>query len=255
MTIKVHLKKVIPKSVLALRWRYLKNKEKKELQRCVDAKGTFTKIYDGGYWGRSAERGDRYYSGYGSHGSEIVDSYVTAVNGFFLSLDKKPNVVDLGCGDFAVGSRIRPYCGKYIAADVVEGLINRNRERYAQDGVEFCVVDILNDDLPKGDVVFLRQVLQHLSNSDIETVVRKLTAKYHSVILTEHLPLSNGFVPNLDMARGPNIRINIGDEGSGVILTEPPFNLLVEQNTVLCEVFLEFGGRKGVVRTNLYRLR
>jgi SAM-dependent methyltransferase len=176
------------------------------------------------------------------------------VNSFLLSLDKKPDVVDLGCGDFAVGSRIRPYCGKYIAADVVEGLIAQNKEKYAKDDVEFRVLDIIDDDLPEGDVVFLRQILQHLSNSDIEKVVPKLSAKYRFAILTEHLPLSDQFVPNSDKPRGANIRINIGKKGSGVILTEQPFNLKVNQNTLLCEVLSDVGARQGVIRTNLYKL-
>jgi hypothetical protein len=253
--IKVHLKKIIPDSVLALRRRYLQGKVKNEMFRCVSAKDTFTKIYDEGHWGRSNEHGDKYYSGAGSHSDEIVDVYVSAVNDFLMSLDKKPDVVDLGCGDFAVGSRIRPSCGKYIAADVVEGLINQNKERYTKDDVEFRIVDIINDDLPEGDAVFLRQVLQHLSNSDIEKIVAKLSAKYRFMILTEHLPMSDRFVPNLDKPRGPDIRIEIGEEGSGVILTELPFNLMVKQNTVLCEVFNDLAGRKGVIRTNLYELR
>jgi hypothetical protein len=169
--IKAHIKKLIPVSVLALRHRYLEAREarmerriKKALERCVDAKDIFTKIYDGGYWGRSKNlRDDKYYSGLGSHSCEIVDPYIAAVKGFLLSTDKQLNAVDLGCGDFAVGSQIRPYCNKFIGGDVVERLINRNKERYGKEDAEFCVLDIINDDLPGGDLVFLRQVLQHLS--------------------------------------------------------------------------------------------
>jgi hypothetical protein len=38
------------------------------------------------------------------------------------------------------------------------------------------------------------------------------------------LPLSDCFVPNLYKARGDDIRTNIGEDRSGAILTEPPFN-------------------------------
>jgi hypothetical protein len=95
-------------------------------------------------------------------------------------------------------------------------------------------------------------VLQHLSNSEIEKVVVKLPTKYRFMILTEHLPLSDRFVPNLDKARGPDVRFDIEGEGSGVILTEPPFNLKVAQSRILCEVSDGVVWRKGIIRTNLY---
>jgi hypothetical protein len=253
-SLKAYIKKIIPKSILAWRANNLEKKQSKEFHGLTTPKDTFTKIYDGGYWGRSKERGEKYYSGSGSHGGEIVECYVSAVSGFLQSLGHKPDAVDLGCGDFAVGTQVRPHCGKYIAADVVEGLIERNRLIYGSDGVDFQVLDMINDELPDGEVVFIRQVLQHLSNSDIAKVVPKLSTKYRYLVLTEHLPISSGFVPNLDKARGPDIRIKLEKEGSGVVLTEKPFNLKVKQTAVLCEVFRDIMERKGVIRTLLYEL-
>jgi hypothetical protein len=93
-----------------------------------------------------------------------------------------------------------------------------------------------------------------LSNSDIENVLAKVSEKYRFMIVAEHLPLRDGYVPNLDKLTGPKIRIDIGESGSGVILTEPPFSLKVKQNMILCEVLEDSVGRKGVVRTNLYSL-
>ena len=252
-SIKGHLRKLLPDSVLAWRRRQLESKMKNELLRCTDAKDIFTKIYDRGYWGRSGNRGERYYSGSGSHRSDIVDTYVFAVTDFLSSLGKRADAVDLGCGDFAIGSRIRPSCGKYIACDVVDGLIIHNRARYSKSEVEFRVVDIVNDELPAGDVVIIRQVLQHLSNSDIEKVVAKLKG-YRFIILTEHLPVSDTFVPNLDKPTGPDIRISIGESGSGVLLTEPPFNLGIRHSRLLCQAFEDISGVRGVIRTNLYSL-
>ena len=253
-SLKAYIKNLTPKSVLAWRANYLERRRRKEFQGLATPKDTFTKVYDGGCWGRSKERGEKYYSGSGSHRSELVERYVSAVSGFLQSLDHKPDAVDLGCGDFAVSTRLRPFCGKFVAADVVEGLIERNKSRFENDGVDFRVVDIVNDDLPEGEVVFLRQVLQHLSNSDIALVVPKLSAKFRFLVLSEHLPLSDGFVPNLDKARGPDTRINAGKVGSGVILTDQPFNLRVKRTTVLCEVLQDLSEVKGVVRTILYEL-
>ena len=190
---KAHLKKVLPDSLLALRRRYLKRKLRSEFERCAGVKGIFTQIYDRGYWGQPEDLGERYFSGSGSHYAELVDPYIRAVTNALSSLGEKPDAVDLGCGDFAVGSRIRSYCGKYIACDVVEGLVARNRKKYENDDIEFRVVDIVNDELPDGGVVFIREVFQHLSNGDIEKVLPKLL-KYRFAVVSEHLPLAAGFV-------------------------------------------------------------
>jgi SAM-dependent methyltransferase len=250
---KARLKELIPDSVLKLRRQYLARKNEKELQRCASAKDAFTRVYEAGYWGRSGEPGEKYYSGDGSHMGSSVAPYVSAACGFLQSFEEKPDVVDLGCGDFNVGSRIRPNCGKYIGVDVVEGLVKRNIEKYANENVDFRAIDITNEDLPKGDVVFIRQVLQHLSNSELEKVVAKLPASYRFIVLTEHLPVDS-FVPNLDKPRGFQVRLELEKAASGIILTEPPFNLKVARTTTLCEAFETLGGRKGVIRTILYEL-
>jgi SAM-dependent methyltransferase len=253
VTWKACLKQVIPKSVLRLQRQYRRKKLREGFEHCATAKETFSRVYEGGYWGRSKEPEEKYYSGPGTHKDEAVALYLSAVNGFLQSLGERPDVVDLGCGDFAIGSRIRPNCRTYIAADVVEGLIERDRKRYANDNVEFRVLDIINDDLPGGDVVFLREVLQHLSNSDIGKVAAKLPEKYRYLILTESLPRFEGFLPNLDKPRGPDIRSTFEETGSGVVLTEPPFNLKVTESTLLCEAYADDPGRKSVIRTNIYK--
>lgn len=76
----------------------------------LSTKEVFNKIYQEGAWGVSHEDGQRFFSGPGSHDEKIVSVYVEAVTKFLQGFEKKPNVVDLGCGDFNVGSKLRPYC-------------------------------------------------------------------------------------------------------------------------------------------------
>ena len=64
------------------------------------------------------------------------------------------------------------YTKKYIAVDIVENLIERNKTLFKEDNLEFHCLDIVEDDLPKADCIILRQVLQHLSNAEIETIVK-----------------------------------------------------------------------------------
>jgi len=151
------------------------------------------------------------YSGSGSHQFDLVFPYVSAVTDFCRSLKVPPSAVDLGCGDFNIGRQIRPYCGRYIACDVVPELIEQNLSRFGDLRVEFRCLDIVHDPLPGGDVAFLRQVLQHLDNEKIATILRQLY-RYRFVIVTEHLPANGGFVPNTDKPQGLERACRLGPE-------------------------------------------
>jgi hypothetical protein len=207
---------------------------------------TFARIYDRGLWGSAPREAQKYYSGSGSHLENVVDCYVDAVRQFLVSLAVRPNVVDLGCGDFSVGSRIRPLCGNYIACDVVEPLIAFDKAKYDSLGVDFRVLDLTKDRVPLCDVLFVRQVLQHLSNKHIKRALPRLTTCCKHLVLTEHLPLSDPFTPNVDITAGPEVRLELN---SGVVLTRPPFKMKALEEKTLCEVSVE----DGRIRTTLFR--
>jgi hypothetical protein len=67
------------------------------------------------------------------------------------------------------------------------------------------------------------------------------------LLLTEHLPSENEFVANRDKASGTDIRLGIG---SGVVLTQPPFNLKFKSEKILLSV-PQFGGS---IVTTFYEL-
>lgn len=206
----------------------------------------FSEVYRRKTWGDANDSAEPFYSGPGSSEGAVVTGYVNAVGEFLRGLGK-PNVVDLGCGDFKVGSQIRPWCDRYTACDVVPELIDFNRRAYKQLDVEFAVVNIAEDALPEGDVVFVRQVFQHLSNAAIASALTKIAARYKYLVVTEHVPAQAGFVPNHDIETGAGTRLQIG---SGVVLTSPPFNLQAAAERTLCES-PQFGG---VIRTVVYTL-
>jgi SAM-dependent methyltransferase len=213
----------------------------------LPAREVFRKIYEEGVWGKSDDPDQRYYSGDGSHNKVVVDTYVSAVCTFLSELKVKPCVVDLGCGDFHIGSRIRNMCETYIACDIVPELISFNREKYKRLDVDFRVLDIAKDKLPEADVVFVRQVLQHLTNSQIESILPKFSRKYKYLVLTEHLPGATQFTPNLDMAAGAGTRLYAT---SGIVLTARPFSLKVKEERQLCSV----REGSGELRTTSYEL-
>ncbi len=207
-------------------------------------KDAMTQIYEMNLWG--GKEFD-FYSGIGSHEPKIINPYLDVLITFLNAHNKSLVVCDLGCGDFNIGKHLTSYSKKYIAVDIVENLINRNKTLYKEDNLAFYCLDIAKDALPPGDSVILRQVLQHLSNKEIEKVTKKI-AVYKYVILTEHIPLGN-FTPNKDIISGQGIRIK---QNSGVNLLEAPFNLKVKTEQSLGEYILEHN--KGRIVTTLYQL-
>ena len=208
----------------------------------------FSKIYERRAWGESANPSLPFYSGSGSHDVHTVETYVEAVACFLQSLREKPTVIDVGCGDFNVGSRIREYCSSYLAVDVVPELIEYNREKFAALHVDFQVFDITSERAPAVEVIFIRQVLQHLSNVQIRAAIGNLQESCRYLIVTEHLPAAPGFPVNLDKPAGPDIR---GYIGSGVVLSLPPFCVVAKSVQELCRVLDE----DGYIVTSVYEFR
>lgn len=194
-------------------------------------KDVMNQIYDQHLWGGKSYD---FYSGEGSHNPNIVTPYVKAIVSFLKSHDEALTVCDLGCGDFNIGKHLTKHTKKYIAIDIVEKLIERNIDKFKEDHLKFHCLDIAADQLPITDCIILRQVLQHLSNAEIESVVKKLY-HYKYIILTEHLPLGN-FIPNKDIITGQGIRLK---HHSGVDVLAPPFNLKIVKQSVLSTIVLD----------------
>jgi len=205
-------------------------------------KDAMQQVYAKKLWGSG---NTDFYSGEGSHDAATVQAYLKAVIGFFKSLETPPVVCDLGCGDFNVGKELVPYTQAYKAVDIVPELIAHNKELFKSKKLSFDTIDLAKDPLPEGDCALLRQVLQHLSNAEIASIINKLYA-YRYVILTEHLP-DQEFIPNIDIISGQGIRLK---KKSGVELLAPPFNFKVKAAKELLS--LPAPGVKGRLVTTLY---
>lgn len=216
----------------------------KKTKKPWPTKDAMKQIYEMKLWG--GKEFD-FYSGEGSHNPRIINPYLDVLISFLDAYNKSLVVCDLGCGDFNIGKHLTKYAKKYIAIDIVETLINRNKNLYIEDNLEFCCLDITKDALPLGDCIILRQVLQHLSNKDIQKVIKKIT-NYKHIILTEHIPLGN-FVPNKDIISGQGIRLK---QNSGVNILEAPFHLKIKEEKRIGEYILE--NNKGRIVTTLYNM-
>ena len=219
-------------------------KKEKAKKEPWPTKAAMEQVYKLNLWGNN---NTAFYSGDGSHNSEIVKPYIEVVISF-LSAFKTPLVVcDLGCGDFNIGNQLVKHTKSYVAVDIVPNLIAHNKKTFKAENLEFQCLDIAVDNLPVGDCVLIRQVLQHWSNTEIQRVVAKLEA-FKYVILTEHLP-NGDFEPNKDIISGQGIRLK---KQSGVNLLESPFNLKVKDEKQLLSIPLK--NNKGDIVTTLYKL-
>ena len=216
----------------------------KKIKNSWPTKAAMEQVYELRLWG---DEKTEFYSGSGSHQLDIVKPYIAAVVSFLTSFKTPISVCDLGCGDFNVGKELVKYAKKYIAIDIAAPLITFNKEKFKESNLEFHCLDIAVADLPLGDCAIVRQVLQHLSNAEVQAIVNKLV-NFKYLILTEHLPKGD-FIPNKDIISGQGIRLK---KKSGINLLVPPFNLKVKEEKQLIAYYLE--PDKGVLVTTLYVL-
>ena len=198
----------------------------------------FSEIYARGEWGEES-KAEGFDSGSGS-GAAYTNRYCELITDF-MSENHIQTVVDIGCGDFRVGQQIAHPGISYTGVDLVTALITHNQKTFGCNHIGFQLGDLTNGVLPDGELCLIRQVLQHLSNQEIITAIKRCE-KYRYVIITEHIPTSGKVKPNLDKPHGPDIRLYWN---SGVFLEEPPFSL---RTTMLLDVPAD---RWSALRTSL----
>lgn len=194
------------------------NFKHKLVYKGMDRRQAFEYIYNRNKWG--GVKGE-FYSGIGSHDELYIKAYVSLINEF-VRQHNIDSMVSLGCGDFYVDSQIVNDNIHYEGVDIVESMVKSHDEKYGSDNIHFQCLDIVEDRLPDGELCIIRQVLQHLSNSEIKEVLIKIK-KYKYVIITEHITAKEkAKVFNVDKVHGQHIRIY---DDSGVYFDEPPYNL------------------------------
>jgi len=220
------------------------NKKKYEHKRKKPwpTKDAMEQVYEMKLWG---DNDSDFYSGAGSHHPDYVDPYIDALSSFLTSFETPLVVVDLGCGDFNVGKELVKHTKRYVAVDIVAELIKRNKETFKEDNLEFYCLDIASDDLPSGDCAILKQVLQHLSNDEVQSIINKLS-DFKYVILTEHIP-EGDFIPNKEIISGQGIRLK---KQSGLDLSAPPFNFKLQEEKHLLTIPSKHSD--GIIVTTLY---
>jgi SAM-dependent methyltransferase len=214
------IRKLVTSPIPALKSR-LRVWQTRRSYRKAAPREVFSRIYRSKAWGSHPDK--PFCSGEGSSREDLVGPYCDKVRAFVQKYNMR-HIVDLGCGDFGVGSGLLSSDLRYTAVDIVPELVQYNRQRFVGMNVDFQCLNIIDDALPSGDLCLVRQVLQHLSNAQISRVLNKLR-DYEYAILTEHVYCGIGWRPNVDKPHGPGTRI---PARSGVFLEAGPFHCKAE---------------------------
>lgn len=223
---KTLVKPLLPEAVVDY-WRRRSFEAEQAQFRDMKLNDVFEQIYESNIWQREGSTA-RYRSGPGSDAA-VTARYEAYVVDYLMREPSIERLVDIGCGDFQVSGRIlaaleqrqRPI--SYVGCDIASNVIAYNRKQFAKPGVDFTVLDISRETPPEGDIVTVREVFQHLSNTHILAALDNLRQRFDRAIVTESIQPGTAN-PNIDIISG--YRTRDGYE-SGVFIDLPPFNRAV----------------------------
>ena len=85
---------------------------------------------------------------------------------------KVNHLLDVPCGDFNWMKEIIDLIPNYTGGDIVKDLIDENKKKYKN--INFLHLDLINNKIPKCDLLFIRDCLFHLSYEDIKKVLNNI---------------------------------------------------------------------------------
>ena len=198
--------------IIIRRIRHLQNKN-------LPLDQVFSHIYEKKLWGGRGSKKTDFHSGGGSkyNNSKKYENYVNN----FINENQIKSIVDLGCGDFRVSKRIlKRFNGFYHGCDIHSPLIERNKKKFGSSNVSFSQKNIALDELPRGELCLIREVLQHLDNKNIQKILNKLSV-YKFILITECVA-RDIHKYNLNIVPGHRSRALLK---SGLFIEKPPFSI------------------------------
>ena len=174
---------------------------------------TFDSIYKSKVWGVG--------SGPGSYAANTAE-YRAMLQKIFDD-DRYQSFVDFGCGDFQIMKLMRvPQHKSYTGIDVVADVIKENERLYGGNrNLNYKFYHVENLDafdrelhLLKGDMLIVKDVLQHLSNQNVQYFVNNILPNYKYALITNDY--STTMNNNADIVKGQHRTLD---------LAAPPFNL------------------------------
>ena len=174
---------------------------KTRLYELMNLNTTFNKIYTSNRW--------IFGSGTGSVAINNT-KYIWFLQNFLDSHTDIKCILDVGCGDWQIGSKIDWNNRKYVGIDVSDYVLAETIKKYQTDTIKFQVMDATKDELPRADIIILKDVLEHLGFDQIELILNK-TRNYKYVLIqndinileTTNYDIENGKYRKLDITKNP----------------------------------------------------
>lgn len=127
-------------------------------------------------------------------------------------------VVDAACGDFNWMKEMDlSFLDWYLGIDIVEPLIEKNKELYEKNNISFSCLDVQYDDIPKADVIICRSLLPHFPLEDCKRILRQFKKSGSTYLLITHYHSDR---PNTELAKEYRLLLACRP----LNLEKPPFN-------------------------------
>jgi hypothetical protein len=124
----------------------------------------------------------------------------------------------MGCGDWQFSQAVNWGEAHYRGYDIVESVITANKEKYADEGIEFFLYSGEPTELPSADLLIMKDVLQHLSNKRV-TEILSHAPRFKYVLITNSIH-PDGETQNVDIPDGSWRYLDV---------RHPPFNVAADE--------------------------
>lgn len=181
---------------------YFKKLRQQEGNKPVDE--VFNHIFENNHWTGNSR------SGIGS-GEDQTAEIKRQLPGILKQLGIQV-FLDVPCGDFSWLSELDLGVSQYLGGDIVPALVEQNRQKYDRHNRQFHHLNLLTGPLPAADLLFCRDCLVHLSNSDVLHALTNIKKSKITYLMTTTFPDCE---ENVDITTGDWRIIN---------LQKPPFN-------------------------------
>ncbi len=171
------------RKVLPVKWLTWYSNLKVGKYKDKSTKDVFTDIYtNNSFWG-----GTESVSGTGSdlrNTKSLIDDLNKLLVDFNIS-----SVLDIPCGDFNWMNKVNYNGIDYVGADIVEALVKINAEKYKEhDNLKFVLLNLIEDPLPKSDLIIVRDCFVHLSMESIYNSIKNIKASGSKYLITTSFP-------------------------------------------------------------------
>lgn len=158
----------------------------------------FVEIYNSNFWNSNESA-----SGGGStiKGTKVIREELPKI----ISDFNIQTMLDLPCGDYNWMKEVKLNC-TYLGGDLVEEVILSNQIHFSSDKINFKKIDILNDLLPCVDLIFCKDLFQHLSYENIFTALINIKNSGSKYLLVTSYPYT---FKNYDILNGDFRALNL----------------------------------------------